>query len=39
METAVILILIANLGILELVIKLYTEILKDKNMDKRQKED
>ncbi len=32
-----VLILLANLGVLALTIKLYTEILKDKNMSARMK--
>ena len=40
MEAAVIagLILLANLGVLGLTLKLYTEILKDASMNRRSKE-
>lgn len=37
-DTAGILILLANLAILGLNLKLYTEILKDKSMDRRKKQ-
>ena len=40
MDTVVVsgLILLANLGVLGLVVKLYTEILKDASMNRRTKE-
>lgn len=34
---ASLLVFLANLGVLGLVLKLYTEILKDQNMNKRSK--